>query len=175
MVLDREQVPRGEGESVVVVVVLACGISNHFVVMTPRQAQNAFETAASNDGIRELAYEMFAFADASEVQRTANERLVRLIVRSRKEKAAAGFADKLAATFAKSMQSLGSSSPQASVRLLGPAEAPVYRLKGYYRFHFQLQSSNSSALHDLLRRVLAPLRPSAGVEFAADVDPLNML
>ena len=43
----------------------------------------------------------------------------------------------------------------ASVRLLGPAEAAVFRLKGYYRFHFQLQSPSAAQLHRVLREVLA--------------------
>jgi primosomal protein N' (replication factor Y) len=63
----------------------------------------------------------------------------------------------------------------AEVRLLGPAEAPVFRLKGYYRFHFQLQSSSSAALHQLLRAVLPAVRAPSGVELTVDVDPLNML
>ena len=61
------------------------------------------------------------------------------------------------------------------MRLLGPAEAPVFRLKGYYRFHFQIQSPSAAVLHQLLWVVLPPLRPPSGVEFTLDVDPLNML
>jgi primosomal protein N' (replication factor Y) len=61
------------------------------------------------------------------------------------------------------------------VRILGPAEAPVFRLKGYYRFHFQLQSASAAALHHVLRAALPGLRPPAGVEFTLDVDPFNML
>ena len=53
--------------------------------------------------------------------------------------------------------------------------APVFRLKGYYRFHFQLQSPSAAALHQLLRRVVPAVRPPAGVEFTLDVDPFNML
>ena len=63
----------------------------------------------------------------------------------------------------------------AEVRLLGPAEAPVFRLKGYYRYHFQLQSPSPATLHKLLRAVLPTLHPPAGVEFALDVDPFSML
>jgi primosomal protein N' (replication factor Y) len=103
------------------------------------------------------------------------ERLVRLIVRSRSEKAARDFADKLAAAFSTAMNRLSSAAPQAGVRLLGPAEAPIYRLKGYYRHHFQLQSGSASALHDLLRLALASMRVPGGVEFTVDVDPLSML
>jgi primosomal protein N' (replication factor Y) len=51
----------------------------------------------------------------------------------------------------------------------------VFRLKGYFRYHFQLQSPSPGALHQVLREVLPPLRPPSGVEFALDVDPYNML
>jgi primosomal protein N' (replication factor Y) len=104
------------------------------------------------------------------------ERLVRLIVRSRVQQAGAEFAKRLAAAFYVALQGLETSAaPPATIRLLGPAEAPVFRLKGYYRFHFQLQSSSAAALHQVLRSVLPVIRPPAGVEFTVDVDPLNML
>jgi primosomal protein N' (replication factor Y) len=61
------------------------------------------------------------------------------------------------------------------VRLLGPAECPVFRLNNFYRFHFQVQSENSALLHEVLRNVLAVARPPSGVEFQVDVDPYNML
>src|SRR2546423_15494959 len=63
----------------------------------------------------------------------------------------------------------------AEVRLLGPAEAPVFRLKDYYRYHFQLQSPSPAVLHQLLRAVVPTLRCPSGVEIMVDVDPLNML
>ena len=63
----------------------------------------------------------------------------------------------------------------AEVRLLGPAEAPVFRLKGYFRYHFQLQSPSAATLHQVLRAVLPTQRPPTGVEFTLDVDPFNML
>jgi primosomal protein N' (replication factor Y) len=104
------------------------------------------------------------------------ERLVRLIVRSRDQAAASEFAERLSGAFRAALAGLGrSSTPSAPVRLLGPAEAPVFRLKGYYRFHFQLQSASAAALHEVLRAVLPALRTPSGVEFTVDVDPLNML
>jgi primosomal protein N' (replication factor Y) len=103
------------------------------------------------------------------------ERLVRVIVRSRKPDRAARFAGQMAGAFTQAMQTLGNRSARASIRVLGPAEAPVFRLKGYHRFHFQLQSASAAALHDLLRTVLSSLRPPSGVEFTVDVDSLNML
>jgi primosomal protein N' (replication factor Y) len=67
------------------------------------------------------------------------QRLARLIVRSRDQQAAADFAGRMAAAFQEALPA----SPD--VRLLGPAEAPIFRLKGYFRFHFQLQSPSPEA------------------------------
>ena len=120
------------------------------------------------------------------------ERLARLIVRSEKEDAAAAFADQLAGAFKEAIKRATVSPGQApgagpgvntpgvnpgpsAVRLLGPAECPVFRLNSYYRFHFQVQSDNSAVLHDVLRTVLAVAKPPSGVEFQVDVDPYNML
>ena len=63
----------------------------------------------------------------------------------------------------------------AAIRLLGPAECPVFRLNNFYRFHFQVQSDSSAALHDVLRNVLALAKPPSGVEFQVDIDPYSML
>jgi primosomal protein N' (replication factor Y) len=104
------------------------------------------------------------------------QRLVRLIVRSRDAEAAAAYADGLAKAFQQTLPLL--KTPEggpAVVRLLGPAEAPVFRLKGYCRYHFQLQSPSAASLHQLLRAVLPTQRPPADVEFTVDVDPHNML
>ena len=93
------------------------------------------------------------------------ERMARLIVRSEKEDAACAFADVLATAFKEAMKRAqapaGVSLPRriAPVRLLGPAECPVFRLNNYYRFHFQLQSDSSAVLHEVLRNVLALAKP----------------
>jgi primosomal protein N' (replication factor Y) len=100
------------------------------------------------------------------------QRLARLIVRSKKADKAGAFADRLAGDFEHAMKAL---KLPGTIRLLGPAEAPVFRLKGFCRFHFQLQSASPAALHQLLRTVLSGVRPPTSVEFMLDIDPLNML
>jgi primosomal protein N' (replication factor Y) len=107
------------------------------------------------------------------------ERMARLIVRSEKEEAASAFADTLAAAFAEAVKraSPGSAAgpPAPPVRVLGPAECPVFRLDNLYRFHCQVQSADSAILHEVLRNVLAVAKPPSNVEFQVDVDPYNML
>lgn len=104
------------------------------------------------------------------------ERMARLIVRSEKEEAAAQFADTLAAAF---REAIARATPAPSgappIRLLGPAECPVFRLNNYYRFHFQVQSESSAVLHEVLRTVLAVAKVPSNVEFQVDIDPYSML
>jgi primosomal protein N' (replication factor Y) len=102
------------------------------------------------------------------------ERMARLIVRSKEEKAGNDYADRLAAAFRVELERRKASS-EPTLRLLGPAEAPVFRLKGYFRFHFQLHSASSAVLHQVLRAVLLTVRVGAGVELTVDIDPQDML
>jgi primosomal protein N' (replication factor Y) len=99
------------------------------------------------------------------------QKLARLIVRSEKENAASGFTDQLAGAFKAATGRLKG----GSIRVLGPAECPVFKLHDYYRFHFQLQSESSGVLHQVLREVLSVAKPPHGVEFQVDVDPFSML
>jgi primosomal protein N' (replication factor Y) len=99
------------------------------------------------------------------------QKLARLIVRSEKEESAAAFADQLAGAFKAATGRLKASA----VRVLGPAECPVFKLHDYYRFHFQLQGENSGTLHQVLREVLSVAKPPHGVEFQVDVDPFSMM
>jgi primosomal protein N' (replication factor Y) len=102
------------------------------------------------------------------------QRLARVIVRSTDQAAGAEFAERLAGAFNAALRKMAAEGP-VEVRLLGPAEAPVFRLKNNFRYHFQLQSPSPGTLHQLLRLVVPALNPPAGVEFTLDVDPFNML
>jgi primosomal protein N' (replication factor Y) len=102
------------------------------------------------------------------------QRMARVIVRSPDEEAGRAFADKMAAAFQEAIQRQAEREASA-LRLLGPAEAPVFRLQGNYRFHFQLQSAGAKALHAVLREVLPSLAPPGDVEYTLDVDPFNMM
>jgi primosomal protein N' (replication factor Y) len=104
------------------------------------------------------------------------QRMARLIVRSRAQDAGADYAEKLAGAFRAALEGLTPTDGEsAEVRLLGPAECPVFRLKNYYRFHFQLQSPSSATLHQVLRKVVPAVRTPSGVELTIDIDPQDML
>jgi primosomal protein N' (replication factor Y) len=142
------------------------------VVQTFNPEQPCISLAAAHDYVTFVDQEM---AHRRQHRYPPYERLARLIVRGRDQQATGDFAEQLAAAFQTGLRQLGDGDGPPQVRLLGPAEAPVFRLKGYYRYHCQLQSPSAGTLHRLLRSVLPALRPPAGVEFTLDVDPFNML
>jgi primosomal protein N' (replication factor Y) len=142
------------------------------VVQTFNPEQPCIALAAAHD------YASFVTQELKH-RRTHNyppyQRMARLIIRGRDQTAAGDFAERMAGAFTAALGSLSQvGKPLTDVRVLGPAEAPVFRLKGYYRFHFQVQSPSAGSLHQLLHHVLPAVRPPTGVEFALDIDPINM-
>ena len=61
------------------------------------------------------------------------------------------------------------------MRVLGPAPAPLTRLRGKFRFHLLLRSSESQALHDTIQAAIKDLKTPEEVQWVVDVDPGDML
>ena len=65
-------------------------------------------------------------------------------------------------------------SLQGAVRILGPAPAPIARLRGQHRFHFQIAAAEVAEITALWEQALKNFETHPGVEFTIDVDPLDM-
>jgi primosomal protein N' (replication factor Y) len=68
-------------------------------------------------------------------------------------------------------------TPHEGIRALGPAAAPLARLKAEYRYHFVLKSASRSKLNALLRAMMAHAaeqKPPRG-SLVVDVDALSLL
>lgn len=62
------------------------------------------------------------------------------------------------------------------VEVLGPAEAPLARIRRQYRVHLLLKSRNSKVLRWLCENILAAQKSlPPGVKIAVDIDPLQLL
>ena len=59
--------------------------------------------------------------------------------------------------------------------VVGPAPAPISKLRGKHRFHFLLQADAAVPLVELVRRIQANSPSAENVQFVYDVDPLDML
>ncbi|CAN5403647.1 primosomal protein N' [soil metagenome] len=140
----------------------------HVLIQTFTPEHPAIILAAKHDFINFATQEML---HRKEHQYPPYQRLARLIIRSEDSKAAETFAETLAGAFKQALMR----PSKEQLRLLGPAECPVFRLNGFYRFHFQLQSVSSQRLHEVLREVIAVAKVPGGVEFQVDIDPYSMV
>ncbi len=93
-------------------------------------------------------------------------RIVRLISRGEDLLAVRRHLDDLASAFR---------DAAPSVRILGPAPAPVEKIKDLYRVHLQLRAPTPRPLQEALQAVLPGHPAPRGVELAVDVDPMSML
>jgi primosomal protein N' (replication factor Y) len=95
--------------------------------------------------------------------------LANVVVQSEKMEEAAGWAAVLGRWFEK--------NKSGEVRVLGPAAAPIVKLKRIYRFHFILKAQRRSALAVLLRAMLGAAG-EAGIprrNLVVDVDAVHLM
>ena len=96
--------------------------------------------------------------------------MIRLVVRGPVEKTTGEFAAQLAQQLRIALE-----RRQAQARVLGPATAPLVKLRGKYRFQVQLQGPDGQPLREAVAEATAEFRPPEEVQWIADVDPLDML
>ena len=96
--------------------------------------------------------------------------MIRLVFRGPSEKAAQALAEELA----KRLHEIGDLATPP-IRILGPAPAPMAKLRGSYRYQLQLQSLDGELLRNTVRRVTADLKLPDDVVWTVDVDPLDMM
>lgn len=71
---------------------------------------------------------------------------------------------------------LGPAAEAAQVDLLGPAPAPLPRLRGAYRYHLLLKGPVRRAVREVAARAAAwAERPPPGVRVILDIDPLHLV
>jgi primosomal protein N' (replication factor Y) len=136
------------------------------VVQTLSPDHPAIAAAARHDFVRFARYEM-AIRQAAGYPPVG--RLARVVVRGATEATTRETAAQLAGL----LRTVCGDAP--TLRVLGPGPAPIPRLRGEFRFHVQLQSTDGAALQPLLRTATADFQPPAGVAWSIDVDPWDML
>jgi len=99
--------------------------------------------------------------------------VVRFVVRSRSETAAREWAEHLAGRLRREIEAEGEAA--ARIRVLGPAPAPIERLRDAWRWHLQIQGPDGAVLRGLVRQAVEGLRVPDSVAWIVDVDPVEML
>ncbi len=91
-----------------------------------------------------------------------------LIYRAKDEKKAHEAAEKAGEILRKDAGKYG-------VRVVGPAPAGIFKLRGHYRFQVLLKAAKPQAIRQLLQSLDSRLETPAGVFRAVDLDPQTML
>ena len=95
--------------------------------------------------------------------------IVRFVVRSVNEQAAEDWAGHIVGRLRKE------AGDDPVIRVLGPAPAPITRLRDRFRWHVQIHGPDGAHLRDLVRRATASLKTPDNVAWIIDVDPVEML
>lgn len=96
--------------------------------------------------------------------------LARIIIRGPDLTEAEGFAESFVRRLKTVRQQLA-----AECRILGPAPPPLYKLRGRFRFHAILQSTDAAILNQLIVRTVADIKPPKEVQYVIDIDPVDTL
>ena len=100
--------------------------------------------------------------------------LANLKVRGSSREKALGFSRTLAESILRQRSRLSS---ERRMRILGPAQAPLERLKGEYRFQILIKTTSRSELHEVLEAVLEDLSSQSAVltSTTVDIDPIDLM
>jgi primosomal protein N' (replication factor Y) len=96
--------------------------------------------------------------------------LVRIVIRGESEQGVERFADRMVDQLQRFAAPLGE-----SVRILGPAEAPIAKLRGKFRHHILLHGPQHDQLRQVVSRATKDIKTPEEIQWIIDVDPQAML
>ncbi len=96
-------------------------------------------------------------------------KLTRIIIRAKEESIAREGAKQIADQLRAAAQGW------KDVIIKGPAPAPVTKLRDYFRFHIQIHTPDATTREKLLDQSIDQLQLPSAIEFAVDVDPVDLL
>jgi len=95
--------------------------------------------------------------------------MVRIVVRGESERTSHAMAEELGRRF----REIGEREPE--LRILGPAPAPMAKLRDNFRFQVQLHAPDSELLRQVVRSATADLKATDDITWTVDVDPIDMM
>jgi len=96
--------------------------------------------------------------------------MARIVVRGPREKQAEAFAQQITEEI-----QMAFAARSLAARTLGPAPAPIAKLRDNFRFHVQFQAQDGEGLRSAISGATAKLKPPDDVQWIVDVDPIDML
>ncbi|MEQ9379316.1 MAG: primosomal protein N', partial [Pirellulales bacterium] len=101
--------------------------------------------------------------------------MIRLIIRGPSEETTEVFAQHLADTLRTDIAAVQGPEEDDTARILGPAPAPLNKLRGKFRFQIHLHARDGQLLRSAVQQLKEKTRPPEEIQWIADVDPESML
>jgi primosomal protein N' (replication factor Y) len=101
--------------------------------------------------------------------------VIRFVVRGLDENRVREWASHLGERLREEVASKPETASQRGIRVLGPAPAPIPKLRERFRWHLQIHGPDGLALRDLVRRATEGLKTPPDLAWIVDVDPVEML
>ncbi|WP_298860733.1 primosomal protein N' [uncultured Gimesia sp.] len=135
-------------------------------VQTASPAEPAILKAAEHDF---LGFAQLELGHRKEMQAPPYSHFARVILRGPQEERVLQFARELSRVLLEA-----ASEKKLDIQILGPAPAPIIRLKKNFRYHFQLAAVNVEEILQLWQEIAGKLPYEKGIDYIIDVDPVNM-
>ena len=71
----------------------------------------------------------------------------------------------------KNRQNLNSIFSDSNIEVLGPVEAPLFLLRGKYRYRLLLKGNNRKKLNFFTKNIIKKCPPPSNIRITIDVDP----
>lgn len=141
------------------------------IVQTRQPTHVSFITAADHDCERFAEQEL---GQRRELLYPPFSRLVNIRISSNREDTAAKASRRVADVL---MSEIKRSKEAKRVAILGPAPAPLARLKGRWRWHVLVKAQTAPLMSRLLNAIRPKLQEAmpSGIHLAIDVDPVNLM
>jgi primosomal protein N' (replication factor Y) len=126
----------------------------------------------------ELNYDAFARRELSlrkPLRYPPFGRLLKITVSAKKEAAAFEKAKSISVALARAIDALPPAGRRPPASVLGPAPAPLARIKGEYRYQILLKADTSKLIADIVRQVRDQLKSVGRTHVSLDRDPYSML
>ena len=73
------------------------------------------------------------------------------------------------------LQGMGVFHKKGDVQFLGPARAPLHKLRRRYRYQMLLKAPDTASLHQTVRGLLEVLGDTSSTQIVCDIDPVDMM
>ncbi|MBI4971322.1 MAG: primosomal protein N' [Candidatus Omnitrophica bacterium] len=136
-------------------VIVQSYLAHHHVLKAAQTQDYELFYNSERDTRKELLYPPFAH-------------LINIIFKSKSEKSLYDFSRELKAA-------LEAVRTGDEFKIMGPSPLPLYKLKGFFRWHLMLKGESVESMNRDIRQALGKVKKPSSIQLLVDVDPVSVL